>query len=387
MIGTPLGIVIVLPPPCLSSLFGRGPWCAETSHIVPSVPLCDDDHMKISTAINYAGDFRASAARARELEAAGVDMIWVAEAYGFDAVSLCGYLAAVTDRVELATGILPVFSRTPALLAQTAAGLDALSDGRFVLGLGASGPQVIEGWHGVAYDRPLARLRETVDICRMVWRRDRLAYHGRVFELPLPPDRGTGLGKPIKMINSPRRERIPIFLASLGERSVELCAEIADGWLPYLFVPERADAVWGAARRAGEAKRDPSLGALEIVAGGVLAIGDGAEAHRERARAGVALYVGGMGARGKNFYNDVVCSYGFADEARVIQDLYLAGDKEGAAAAVPDRLLEQLTLCGDRSYLRDRVAAFRDAGVTNLNVAPVDADAARTISQLREIIG
>ncbi len=343
--------------------------------------------MKISTALQYAGDFRASAARARELESAGVDMIWVAEAYGFDAVSLCGYLAAVTERVELATGILPVFSRTPALLAQTAAGLDALSDGRFVLGLGASGPQVVEGWHGVVYDKPVARIREVIEICRLAWKRERLEYHGRVFDLPLPAGRGTGLGKPIKMINTPARENIPIYVASLGEKSVEMCAEVADGWLPYLFIPERADAVWGAALRKGLAKRDPALGPLEVVAGGLLAIGDDAHVHRERARAGVSLYVGGMGARDKNFYNDVVCSYGYGDAARRIQDLYLSGKKDEAAAAVPDELLEKLTLCGDAGYVRERVAAWRAAGVTNLNVAPVGPDSATSIARLREIVG
>jgi F420-dependent oxidoreductase-like protein len=343
--------------------------------------------VKISTGLNYAGDFRASTARARELESVGVDMIWVAEAYGFDAVSLCGYLAAVTDRAELATGILPVFSRTPALLAQTAAGLDALSEGRFVLGLGASGPQVVEGWHGMVYDKPVARIRETIDICRMAWKRERLEYHGRVFDLPLPADRGTGLGKPIKMITTPLRQNIPIYVASLGEKSVEMCAEIADGWLPYLFIPERADSVWGAALRKGQAKRDAALGPLEIVAGGLLAIGADAHVHREKARAGLALYIGGMGARGANFYNDVVCSYGFADEAHLIQDLYLTGKKDEAAAAVPDELLEQLTLCGDIGYVRARVDAWRDAGVTNLNVAPVGADSAATMAQFREIVG
>jgi F420-dependent oxidoreductase-like protein len=205
--------------------------------------------------------------------------------------------------------------------------------------------------------------------------------------LPLPPGRGTGLGKPIKMINTPRRENIPIYVASLGAKSVEMCAEVADGWLPYLFIPERADSVWGAALRKGQAKRDPRLAPLEIVAGGLLAIGADAHAHREKARPAVALYVGGMGARDKNFYNDVVRSYGYADDARLIQDLYLAGKKDEAAAAVPDDLLEKLTLCGDAAYIRDRVDAWRDAGVTNLNVAPVGPEPGAAIATLREIIG
>ena len=350
---------------------------------------CQHLCMRISTNLDYAGDFHASAARAVELEQAGVDAIWVAEAYGFDAISMLGYLAAKTDRVTLGTGIINVYSRTPALIAQTAAGLDRLTEGRFELGLGASGPQVIEGWHGMPYTQPIIRLRETIDICRIAWARERLVYDGKVFHLPLPAEQGTGLGKPIKMINTPQRRHIPIHIASLGMKSVELCAASADGWLPFLFVPERASLVWGDALARGLAKREADLGPLEVTAGGLLAIGPMSDVAplRELVRPMLALYIGGMGAKGKNFYNDVCRAYGWEREAELIQDLYLAGKKDEAAAAVPAELVEKTTLCGDAAYLRDRVAAYRDAGVTSLNVAPVGADPVGAIAALRDLIG
>lgn len=346
--------------------------------------------MRISTNLDYAGDFHASAARAVALEQAGVDAIWVAEAYGFDAISMLGYLAAKTSRVTLGTGIINVYSRTPALIAQTAAGLDQLTEGRFVLGLGASGPQVIEGWHGMPYARPITRLREVIDICRIAWSRERLVYDGKVFTLPLPPEQGTGLGKPIKMINTPVRAHIPIHIASLGPKSVEICAASADGWLPFLYVPGRADRVWGDSLRKGLAKRSPDLAPLEITAGGLLAIGTTtAEVAplRDKVRPQLALYIGGMGAKGKNFYNDVCKAYGWEKEAEIIQDLYLSGKKDEAAAALPDELVEKTTLIGDAAYLRDRIAEYREAGVTSLNVSPLGGDHIATIAALREIAG
>jgi F420-dependent oxidoreductase-like protein len=345
--------------------------------------------MRISTNLDYAGDFQASAARAVALEKAGVDGIWVAEAYGFDAISMLGYLAAKTERVTLGTGIINVFSRTPALIAQTAAGLDRLTEGRFVLGLGASGPQVIEGWHGVPYAQPITRLREVIDICRIAWSRERLAYDGKVFHLPLPKEQGTGLGKAIKMINTPQRPRVPIHIASLGPKSVEICAESADGWLPFIFVPERMDRVWGEPLRAGLAKRSVELAPLEVTAGGILAIGPMNEVAplRDMARPQLALYIGGMGAKGKNFYNDVCRAYGWEAEAELVQDLYLSGKKDEAAAAIPDELVEKTTLCGDVAYVSDRLAAYREAGVTSLNVAPLGGDPVATIAALREIVG
>ena len=341
--------------------------------------------MRITTSLNYATDPQTAATQARELEAAGVDCIWVPEAYGFDAVSLLGYLAASTSTVELASGILNTYSRTPALLAQTAAGLDALSGGRFTLGLGASGPQVIEGFHGVPYDRPLTRMKEIIQICRSAWRRERLEHEGRVFTLPLPADQGTGLGKPLKIINHLKRSNIPIYIAALGQKSVEETAATCEGWLPFLVYPERMDQVWGDAVRAGLSSRDDSLGDFDVVAGGLVAIGDDAAQYRDYARPMAALYIGGMGARGKNFYNDVCRDYGFADEAIAVQDAYLDGRKEEAAGLLPDELIQNTTLCGDEAYVVDRLAAYSEAGVTSLNVTPVGGEPAAVLGRLREL--
>src|SRR5580693_155904 len=228
--------------------------------------------------LSYAGGFAESARQAAELEKVGLDTVWVAEAYGFDAPSFMGYLAAKTERVEIGAAILPIYSRTPTLIAMTAAGIDALSGGRCVLGLGASGPQVIEGFHGVPYTQPLTRTREIIEICRTVWAREApLTHDGAVFHIPLPAGQGTGLGKALKIIGHPVRSRIPIWVASLGEKNVAMTAEVADGWLPIFFVPEKANDVFGDSLKAGTAKRDPSLGPLQIAAGGIFAIGEESE--------------------------------------------------------------------------------------------------------------
>jgi len=296
--------------------------------------------MRLGTPVNYAGNFKDAADQVVAFERAGVDIVWVAEAYGFDAPSQMGYLAAKTERIEIGSGILPIYTRTPALLAQTAAGVDALSGGRTILGLGASGPQVIEGWHGVPYDRPLERTREIIGICRRIWRREVLTNDG-LYQLPLPPDRGTGLGKPLKLLTHPVRASIPIWVAALGPKNVAMTAEVADGWMPILYIPEKAGKVWGDALSDGRSRRDPELGPLDVCAGGLVAIGDGLEGLRDLARPSVALYLGGMGARGRNFYNSLAQRYGFEAEAAEVQDLYLAGHKKEAAAAVPEELLEK----------------------------------------------
>src|SRR5260221_13371924 len=244
--------------------------------------------MILSTRLGYGDGFVKAVERIVKLEEVGLDVVWVAEAYGNDAATRLGYLAARTHRVELASGIFPIYSRSPALLAQTAAGLDEISNGRAILGLGASGPQVIEGWHGVPYDRPLPRTREVIEICRRAWRREGLVNDG-LYPLPLPPGQGTGLGKPLKMLTHPVRPSIPVWLASLGPANVQLTAEIADGWLPLFFVPEKAHLVWGEALAKGGAGRAPDLGPLEVCAGGTVAIGEDVEHLRDLGRPHTAL--------------------------------------------------------------------------------------------------
>jgi F420-dependent oxidoreductase-like protein len=338
--------------------------------------------VKLATHLNYANGFHK-----------GVDdVVWVPEAYGFDSPSLMGFLAARTSTVEIGASILPIFTRTPTLIAMTAAGIDNLSEGRFHLGLGASGPQVIEGFHGVRYDNPLGRTREVVEICRDVWLRETpLVHEGKNYTLPLPLEQGTGLGKALKIIAHPYRSAIPIWIASLGEKNVQLTAEVADGWIPFLFVPDRAKQVFGAALTEGAKGRDDSLDPLMITAGGQLAIGEGEEVTkvRESQRSTIALYVGGMGAKGKNFYNELAVRYGFEQEAAVIQDLYLSGKKREAEAAVPEELLRLTTLCGPASYVAERIAAYGEAGVTHLQVHPVpigDQTKPQLIEQVRAML-
>jgi F420-dependent oxidoreductase-like protein len=341
--------------------------------------------MKISMPLSYAGGYTDAANQVAELEKAGLDRVWVAEAYGFDGVSMMGYLAAKTERVEIGSGILPLYSRTPTLLAMTAAGIDALSGGRCVLGIGASGPQVIEGFHGIPYDKPLARTREIVDICRQVWKREVVTHDGTCYTLPLPEGQGTGLGKPLKLITHPVRDRIPIYIASLGAKNVELTAEVAEGWLPVFYIPERAADVWGEPLKAGAAKRAADLPPLEICAGGIVSIGEGPEVEglRELGRPMAALYIGGMGAKGKNFYNELLRRYGWEQEAEEIQDLYLGGNKADAAAKVPAELLEKTSLCGPEGYVKERLAAYEEAGVSVLQVTPVGPDPAAIIDKLK----
>ncbi|CAB4583840.1 MAG: LLM class F420-dependent oxidoreductase [Actinobacteria bacterium] len=339
--------------------------------------------MKFGMQIDYAGGFAESAAKVAEYEKAGLDIAWVAEAYGFDAPTFMGYLAAKTESITIGAGILPIYTRTPTLMAMTAASMDTLTNGRFILGLGASGPQVIEGFHGVKYDAPLGRTREIIDICRIVWKRERVTYDGKYYQLPLPAGEGTGLGKPLKMIAKPIREDIPVWIASLGPKNVELTAEIANGWLPIFYMPERANDVWGADLAAGMAKRDPSLGPLEICAGGLVAIGDDKSDIAELARPMAALYVGGMGAKGRNFYNDLMCRYGYEEEAEKIQDLYLEGKKDEAAALVPSEFLKLTNLCGPEGFVRERIEAYAAAGVNVLNIIPVGENPTAIIEKLK----
>lgn len=343
--------------------------------------------MKLSMPLMYAGNPREAADQVSKLESSGLDTVWIAEAYGFDAPTLMGYLAAKTETIEIGSAILNVYSRTPGALLQTAAGLDNVSGGRAILGLGASGPQVIEGFHGVPYAKPLARTAEVIDIVRRGLKRERLENDGLI-KLPLTKADGavTGLGKALKILTHPERDTIPIYIAALGLKSVEQTAEIADGWIPMLFHPEKSHLVWGDALAAGTAKRSADLGPLEINAGGMVAIGEGPEtkALLDFARPLYALYVGGMGAKGKNFYNDIACQFGYEKEAEQIQELYLSGKKKEAEALVPLEWLEAANLVGPASYVRERIEAFKEAGVTNLSLTPVTDDPAATIAQVKE---
>ena len=348
--------------------------------------------MKLSMAINYSGNFKDDVQGVIDLEKAGLDTVWLAEAYSFDAISQVGYLAALTNRIQIGTAILNVYSRTAALMAMTAAGCDYVSDGRFILGLGASGPQVIEGFHGMPYDKPMVRIKEYIEACRMIWKREqKFEYQGQTVQAPLPAGQGTGLGKPLKIINHPLRPDIPIWWASLMGLSVTATAQHADGWLPLFFDPEKYKQVWGDELEAGLAKRDPSLGPLEISAGGIVAIdesltGDARSRILDFSRPHVALYVGGMGARGKNFYNTICQKYGYVKEAAEIQDLYLSGKKEEAAAMVPAQMLENTNLVGPKSYVKERLAAYKEAGVTMLSVNYAGGNPVKTIETLRELL-
>src|SRR5882757_6675877 len=321
--------------------------------------------------LNYSGGFTETVAAVADYERAGLQILFVPEAYSFDAVSQLGFIAARTERLELASGILQLYTRTPSLTAMTAAGLDYVSGGRFTLGIGASGPQVIEGFHGVPYTAPLGHTRELVEICRQVWR---------------PEGQGTGLGKPLKLINHPVRSDIPIVIASIGPKNVELTAEIGNGWQPLFYLPERAADVWGDALAAGKAKRAPELGELDVAPQIPIAMGEDLGGLRDAVRPLLALYVGGTGARGKNFYNDLACRYGFEAAAKTVQDLYLDGKKDEAAAALPDELLDGIGLIGPEGRIKERLAALAAAGVTTLNMTPLGADPAATVDQIERIV-
>ncbi|WP_369230960.1 LLM class F420-dependent oxidoreductase [Streptomyces sp. R21] len=341
--------------------------------------------MRIGMPLDYSGGFKETVAMLRDFEKAGLDIVFVTEAYSFDAISQLGFIAAHTERLEIASGILQIYTRTPALTAMTAAGLDYVSDGRFTLGIGASGPQVIEGFHGQPYTAPLARTREIVQICRSVWRREKVVHEGRHYRIPLPPEQGTGLGRPLKLINRPVRERIPIVLAAIGPKNVALAAEIAEGWMPMFFHPERAAGVRSPALAEGSALRDPALGPLDVVVSPPLAIGEDVDDLIDLARPQLALYIGGMGAPSRNFYNDLACRYGYEDAAAAVQELYLSGRKDEAAAAVPADLLRATSLIGPASYVAERLAAFRAAGVTTLQVRPLARSTAQRLTDIENL--
>ncbi|MEO6956556.1 MAG: LLM class F420-dependent oxidoreductase [Antricoccus sp.] len=323
--------------------------------------------MRIGVTYSSATDFSSIIDDVVAFENAGIDAVWLGESYGYDAITALGALAQATSRIQVGSGIIPIYSRTPALIAQTAAGLDAISGGRAALGLGASGPAVIEGWHGVPYDAPVGRTREIVNICRSVWKRERLEHHGR-YEIPLANK--VSPRRPLKLIAKPPREQIPIYIAALGKRNVELTAEVANGWIPAFFWPDKCAQVWGSALAKGKSKRSEELGPLEIVTAAHLAIGDDVAPYVEHQRPFVAHYIGGMGPRSHNFYNDIAVAYGFPDAAAKIQDLYLDGKKSDAEAAVPSALLNGISLVGPEALVRERLKIYADVGVSMINVTP-----------------
>jgi len=341
--------------------------------------------MKLASTFSFTGDPAKMTRHIKDLESAGVDVVITPEIYGFDLVSTLGYLAGQTTTVQLMPGIMPLYSRSPALIAQTAATIDALSGGRFILGLGTSGPQVIEGWHGVPYSKPIGTTRDVIEICRKVWARERLEHDGKAVKLPLPSDQGTGLGKPLKFMHHPLRQDIPIVVASIGPKNVEMTAASANGWLPIFFVPDKFRDVWGESLDAGSAVRDDSLGDLQIFAGGVVALGDGPEVKeaREGARMNAGFYVGGMGARGKNFYNNLFRRYGWEEEAIKIQDLFLDGHKNEAMALIPDEYVDLATLTGDEGRVRERLQVFKDVGVTHFQIQPVGENPLELIEKVK----
>ena len=320
-----------------------------------------------------------------EAEQLGYDSVWAAEAWGFDAVTVLSWLAARTERIHLGSAVLQMPARTPAMTAMTAYTLDELSAGRLRLGLGLSGPQVVEGWHGVPYGKPLGKTREYVSIVRRVLeRRKRLQHDGEHYQIPYRGSDSTGLGKPLMLIGRPARPDLPIYLASIGPKNVALTAEIADGWLPVFFSPDHArDVFWPHLEEGFARADDPGKPSAFDVAPTVSAvITDDLDAGRAQIKPFLALYIGGMGAKSRNFYNDLAGRYGFEQETERIQDLYLAGRKEEAIANVPDALVDLTSLVGTKEMVRDRLEAWQEAEVTSLLVGMTDLVTIRTLAEL-----
>lgn len=337
--------------------------------------------MRLGLNVGYwglRGDSSEDLALVREAERLGYAVVWVAEAYGSDAVSVLSYLAAKTETIDVGSAIMQIPARSPAMSAMTAATLDTLSGGRFRLGLGVSGPQVSEGWHGVRFAKPLARTREYVDIVKLALSRERVRYDGQTYQLPLPD----GPGKALHLMLHPVREHLPIYLAAIGPKNLELTGEIADGWLPVFFAPGYAEDSLEHVR-AGRAKAGLDMSGFDIAATVPLVLGDDVAACAEPVRNYAALYIGGMGSREQNFYNALAGRMGFADAAAEVQDRYLAKDYAGAAAAVPLEFVDGTSLLGPITRLAERMHAFSDAGVTTLSVSPYGESTDERIAALR----
>lgn len=339
--------------------------------------------MKLGINIGYSGaEMRLPLDLVLEVEKLGYDSVWTAEAYGSDAITPLAYLAAKTSRIKLGTAIMQMAARTPAMAAMTTSTLDALSGGRMLVGLGLSGPQVVEGWHGRPYGKPNVRMREYVQILRQIWAREEpVKFQGQEYQLPYSGPDATGLGKPLKSILHGRQ--LPVFLATLGPVNIRTTAELADGWLPVFFSPEHADvfkpSLEEGFRRAGNGK---SAKDFQIVCSCTVSVGEDVKSAFAAMKPQIALYVGGMGARDKNFYNDLVTKYGYGDAAARIQDLYLAGHKREAEEAVPDELCDELSLCGPEARIRERLGAWQDAGVTTMLVGSRQPQALALMAEL-----
>jgi len=322
---------------------------------------------------------------AKEADQLGYHSGWTAEAYGTDCVTPLTWLMAHTERMNWGTAIMQMPARTPAMTAMTAATLDLMSDGRFLLGLGLSGPQVVEGWHGQRYGKPLLKTREYIEIVREILRREKpLEHHGEHYDIPFTGEGATGLGKPLKLIVHPKRADIPIYVAAIGPKNVKLAAEVADGWLPIFFSPYRLRETYGAALDTGFAKAGggKNLDNFDIAPTVSVLIGDDLETLRGFVKPMAALYIGGMGARGKNFYNDLACRYGFEAEAKEIQDLYLDGKKDEATAAVPDALVDEIALIGPRERIIDRLDAWKESGITTMILGSTQPEALRLMAEI-----
>jgi F420-dependent oxidoreductase-like protein len=337
--------------------------------------------MRLGLSLGYWGARPSDALPlVQEAERLGYDSIWTAEAYGSDGITPLAWMGALTSRIKLGTAVLQMPARTPAMTAMTAATLDLLSGGRVLLGLGVSGPQVVEGWHGQPYGKPLVRTREYVEILRTIWAREQpLDFHGQEYQIPIAG--GTGLGKPLRITIHPLRKRIPIYLAALGPKNIELCGEIADGWLPIFFSPTRESA-YLAPLDAGLAKRAETGEPFDIAPAVTVVVGDDVRACRDMVKPLLALYIGGMGARGKNFYNDLACRYGYEAAAHEIQDLYLDGKKKAAAAAVPDALVDEVALCGPRERIAELLEPWKASRATTLIVGTAQPEALQIMAEL-----
>ena len=339
--------------------------------------------MRLGVMLGYFGAGTTAAEQlelAREAERLGYDSAWVAEAYGSDAATVLAWLAAQTSTINLGSAVFQIPARSPAMTAMTAATLDQLSGGRFRLGLGLSGPQVAEGWYGQRFARPLSRARDYLTVVRMALERQRVSYQGETLRLPLPD----GPGKALKLTISPAQQRLPIYLGAMGPRNLALAGELADGWLGFLYAPEHADR-FGEHLAAGAARAGRDLDGFDVAPNVQVHIADDLAAARDAMRPFLALYIGGMGAKERNFYTEQAARYGFERAARTVQDHYLAGDRPQAMAALPDELIDLVTLCGPPGRVRERLAAHRDAGVGTLIAAPMAWTHDERVAQLRRL--